>query len=47
MVKERTTGSIQVGAGYSSFAGFVFNGQINETNLLGRGQKIRPINGCK
>lgn len=40
VVKERTTGSIQVGAGYSSFAGFVFNGQINETNLLGRGQKL-------
>lgn len=40
VVKERNTGTIQVGAGYSSFAGFVFNGQVNQTNLLGRGQKL-------
>ncbi len=40
VVKERNTGSIQVGAGYSSFDGFVINGQINQINLLGRGQKL-------
>ncbi len=39
-VKERNTGTIQVGAGYSSFQHFVFNGQINQINLLGRGQKL-------
>lgn len=40
VVKERNTGTIQVGAGYSSYAGFVFNGQVNQTNLFGRGQKL-------
>lgn len=40
VVKERNTGSIQVGAGYSSFDGFVLNGQVNQINLLGRGQKL-------
>lgn len=40
VVKERNTGTIQVGAGYSSFAGFVFNGQVNQINLMGRGQKL-------
>lgn len=40
VVKERNTGTIQVGAGYSSYAGAVFNGQVNQTNLAGRGQKL-------
>ncbi len=40
VVKERNTGSIQLGAGYSSYDGFVVNGQINQINLLGRGQKL-------
>lgn len=39
-VKERNTGSIQVGAGYSSYQGFVFNGQLQQTNLFGKGQKL-------
>lgn len=39
-VKERNTGSIQVGAGYSSYQGFVFNGQVQQSNLFGRGQKL-------
>ncbi len=39
-VKERNTGTIQVGAGYSSFQGFVLNGQVNQINLSGRGQKL-------
>lgn len=39
-VKERNTGTITVGAGYSSFSGFVLNGQVNQTNLFGRGQKL-------
>lgn len=39
-VKERNTGTIQLGAGYSSFQGFILNGQINQINLMGRGQKL-------
>jgi len=40
MVKERNTGTIQAGAGYSSFYGFVLNGQVNQINFLGRGQTL-------
>lgn len=40
VVKERNTGTIQIGAGYSSFNGFVFNGQVNQINFLGKGQKL-------
>jgi outer membrane protein insertion porin family len=39
-VKERNTGSLQVGAGYSSRDSFIFNAQISEQNLFGRGQKF-------
>lgn len=40
VVKERNTGNLQIGAGYSSQSHFVFNGQINQTNLFGRGQNL-------
>jgi len=40
VVKERNTGTIQAGAGYSSFYGFVINGQVNQINFLGRGQTL-------
>lgn len=40
VVKERNTGTIQVGAGYSNFNGFIFNGQVNQINFLGRGQTL-------
>ena len=40
VVKERNTGTVQVGAGYSSFNGFVFNGQVNQINFLGKGQNL-------
>lgn len=40
VVKERNTGTIQIGAGYSSYSKFVFNGQVNQINFLGRGQKL-------
>jgi outer membrane protein insertion porin family len=40
VVKERNTGSIQLGAGYSTYSQFIFNGQINQTNLFGRGQRL-------
>jgi outer membrane protein insertion porin family len=39
-IKERSTGTIQVGAGYSTLGGFLFQGQISQTNLFGRGQTI-------
>ena len=40
VVKERNTGTIQLGAGYSNFGGFLLNGQVNQINLFGRGQKL-------
>lgn len=40
VVKERNTGQIQLGAGYSNVGGFLLNGQINQTNLFGKGQKL-------
>ena len=39
-VKERNTGSIQLGAGYGSFSGFTLQGQVNQANFLGKGQKL-------
>ncbi len=39
-VKERSTGTIQVGAGYASNQGFVLNGQVNQINLLGKGKRL-------
>lgn len=40
VVKERNTGSIQLGAGYGSVTGFTLQGQVNQTNFLGKGQKL-------
>ena len=39
-VKERNTGQIQLGAGYSSFGGFLLNGQIQQINLFGLGDTL-------
>jgi len=39
-VKEGPTGTFQVGAGYSSGDGFLFNANIAEKNLFGRGQGV-------
>ncbi len=39
-VKERNTGSIQIGAGYSTYSNFIFNGRVDQTNLFGKGQKL-------
>jgi outer membrane protein insertion porin family len=39
-VKERSTGTITVGAGYGSIQKFFFTGTISEINLFGRGQNI-------
>ncbi len=40
VVKERNTGSIQLGAGYGSVTGFTLQGQVNQSNFLGKGQKL-------
>ena len=39
-VKERSTGSVTLGAGYSSVQGFFFQGKVQEINLFGRGQNL-------
>ena len=39
-VKEGPTGTFQVGAGYSSGDGFLFNANVSEKNILGRGQGV-------
>ncbi len=40
VVKERNTGTLQIGAGYSSFYGLIFNGQVTQSNLFGKGQNL-------
>lgn len=40
-VEERSTGSLSLGAGYSSTSALVFNISLSENNLLGRGQRLR------
>ncbi len=39
-VKERNTGTFQVGAGFSSLESFVLTAQIAKENFLGRGQTL-------
>ncbi len=39
-LRERSTGTFQVGAGISSQESFIFNAQISENNFLGRGQSL-------
>jgi outer membrane protein insertion porin family len=39
-VKEKDTGSFQLGAGFSSLENFVFTAQVSKYNFLGRGQTI-------
>lgn len=39
-VKERNTGSLQLGAGYGSSTGLNFTGQISQSNFLGKGQNL-------
>ena len=39
-VKERSTGTFSVGAGYSSVDGFVAQGSITQENFLGRGLRL-------
>jgi len=39
-VKEGPTGTFQVGGGYSSGDGFLFNANVSEKNLMGKGQGV-------
>lgn len=39
-VTERSTGTLSVGAGYSSFENAMFFAQISNSNLFGRGQRL-------
>jgi outer membrane protein insertion porin family len=39
-IKERSTGTITLGAGYGSISKFFFQTQISEINLFGRGQVL-------
>ncbi len=40
VVKERKSGTFNVGAGFSSFESFVFNARIDQSNFMGYGQTI-------
>ena len=39
-IKERSTGSVTLGAGYSSVQGFFFQGKVAEINLFGTGKSL-------
>jgi outer membrane protein insertion porin family len=39
-VKEGPTGTFQIGAGYSTGDGFLFNANVSEKNLMGKGQGV-------
>lgn len=39
-VEERPTGTFQLGAGLSSQENFIFQGQVSQQNLFGRGQSL-------
>lgn len=39
-VKERRTGSINLGVGYSDEQKLIVNGQVNQNHLFGRGQRL-------
>ena len=40
-IKERPTGTLSLGAGYSSIDKFIVTGQVSQGNFLGRGQKLQ------
>ncbi|MCC6276562.1 MAG: outer membrane protein assembly factor BamA [Oligoflexia bacterium] len=39
-VKERSTGTLNIGAGFSTATGFLFNGSVSQANLFGKGQSL-------
>jgi len=40
-LEEKSTGSLQVSAGYSSLEKFIVSAQIQQANLMGKGQEVR------
>ncbi|MFP5518850.1 MAG: outer membrane protein assembly factor BamA [Bdellovibrionia bacterium] len=40
VVRERSTGQIQLGAGFGSSTGFTLQGSVNQINFLGKGQNL-------
>lgn len=40
-VEEKSTGQLQVGAGFSSLESFLLDASISQSNFLGRGQELR------
>ncbi len=40
VVKEKSTGTFQVGAGFSSYENFILTGQISQNNFFGWGQTL-------
>jgi outer membrane protein insertion porin family len=40
-LEEKSTGSLQVSAGYSSLEKFIVSAQIEQANLMGKGQEVR------
>jgi len=40
-LEEKSTGSLQVSAGYSSLEKFIVSAQISQANLMGKGQEVR------
>ncbi len=41
-VKEKATGTFQIGAGFSSYENFILTGQISQNNFFGLGPDPRP-----
>ncbi len=41
-VKEKATGTFQLGAGFSSYENFILTGQISQQNFFGWGQTLSP-----
>jgi len=39
-IKEKATGTFQIGAGFSSYENFILTGQISQNNLFGWGQTL-------
>ena len=40
-LEEKSTGSLQVSAGYSSLEKFIVSAQVSQSNLMGKGQEVR------
>ena len=40
-LEEKSTGSLQLSAGYSSLEKFIVSAQISQSNLMGKGQEVR------